>query len=59
MRQNAMSSFRASATIIFVLRAAAGLSVPRAVPLGERTVLLEPQEAPGKLDQAAPHPGIA
>jgi hypothetical protein len=32
---------------------------PRAVPLGERTVLLEPQEAPGKLDQAAPHPGIA
>src|SRR3984885_4576113 len=32
---------------------------PRAVPLGERTVLLEPQEAPGKLDQAAPHPGLA
>jgi hypothetical protein len=31
----------------------------RAVLLGERTVLLEPQEAPGKLDQAAPHPSIA
>jgi hypothetical protein len=43
------------------IRARAGhvLFPPHAVPLCERTVFLEPQEAPGKLDQAAPHPGIA
>ena len=58
MRQNAISSFRASATIIVVLRAPLRLS-SRPVPLRQPAVLLEPQEPPGELDQAAAHPGIA
>ena len=57
MRQNAMSSFRASATIIFVLRAAAGPSVRARYHWASCTVLLEPQEAPGKLGSSRASPG--
>src|SRR5208283_2239999 len=41
------------------LARALGSLGPITEPLGQRAVLLEPQEAPGELDQAAAHPGIA
>src|SRR3954465_6210440 len=40
-------------------RAAAGVRGPRPVPAGEVTVSLEAQEAPGELEHAAAHAGVA
>ena len=58
-RHRAMSSLRASATIIVlrVLRASVGGS--RLKPLGQGAVLLEPEKTPSELDHAAPDAGIA
>ena len=53
-----MSSLRARATIIFVLRAPRHLG-PAPEPLRQRAVLLKQKEAPGELDHAAAYPGIA
>src|SRR5580700_4426121 len=58
-RHSAISSLRASATIIVVLRAPLGPSVPRAIPLRQRTIFLEHQEAPRQLDQPTSYPRIA
>src|ERR1700720_190337 len=58
-RQSAMSSLRASATII-VLRVPARLSTVRAwYPPGQCALLLKPQKAPGELDHATADPGVA
>ena len=59
MRQSAMSSLRARATIILVLRAPLTPSVRLRNHCARRAVLLEQQEAPSELDQAAAHPGVA
>src|SRR4051794_33106885 len=40
-------------------RAGAGVRGARPVPAGERAVLLVQQEAPGQLDHAPAHPGVA
>jgi len=55
IRHNAMSSFRASATIMVVFRA---ISV-RAVPLRERVIFLEPQKPPSELNKTSAQPRIA
>ena len=39
-------------------RGAAGVGRPRPIPLRQRAILLEDEEAPGELDQAAPHPRV-
>src|SRR6266481_1396969 len=58
-RHSAISSLRASATIIVVLRAPLGPSVPCAIPPRQRTVFLEHQEAPRQLDQPTSYPRVA
>src|SRR3954464_10133817 len=58
MRQSAISSFLASATII-VLRVAPRASAVRArYHCASALSLLEDEEAPGELDHAAPHPRV-
>ena len=58
-RQSAMSSLRASATII-VLRVPARLSAVRAwYHRASALSLLKPQKAPGELDHATADPGVA
>src|SRR6266480_199596 len=56
-RQSAISSLRASATII-VLRVLARLSVVRAANHWARAVLLESDKTPSELDHAAPDASI-
>jgi hypothetical protein len=55
----AMSSLRARATIMVILRAPFVPPVTAAIPLRQSTVVLEPKKPPSQLDQASSHAGIA
>ena len=58
-RHSAISSLRARATIMVVLRAPFGPSVRAQYHCASALSFWEPKEAPCELDQAAAHPGIA
>ncbi len=55
MRHKAISSLRASATIMVLRTPLAPALGAGAVPLRQRAVLLEHEEAPGELDHRAAH----
>ena len=58
-RQSAMSSLRASATIIVLRVPARLIGSAGLVPSRQCALLLKPQKAPGELDHAAADPGVA
>jgi len=59
IRQSAMSSLRARATIMVLRIAPASLIGHRSIPLGQSALLLEHEEPPSKLYHASPDAGIA
>src|SRR5215813_12198744 len=54
-RHRAISSLRAKATIIFLAQPGRVLRA-RSEPLGQATLLLVVEQAPGELNHSAPHP---